>query len=176
MDDVYDLDTIDVELDEYFKRKPIFRCKDEFLNILCEEDDDANNGAQPQNNKQESDSEYVQGSDEEDIDDDFEYSTHNPKVKWNLNEISALKGGRGDGVPKAEKVVEEVVDNKVPHANMENEIPHANVEYAESQANKNERLMDHEIRHPSVDNKVSQIKSDILNLRASKYSSEDIMD
>ncbi|CAI9282327.1 unnamed protein product [Lactuca saligna] len=44
----------------------------------------AQNNAQIQNNNQESDSEYVQGSDEEDIDDGFEYSTHHPNVKWNI--------------------------------------------------------------------------------------------
>ncbi|CAH1413731.1 unnamed protein product [Lactuca virosa] len=91
MDDVYDLDSIDVELDDYFKRKPISRCKDEFLNILCEEDDgdDATNDpqAQGQNNaqtqihNQQLDLEYVKCSDEEETDDDFEYSTHNPNVK-----------------------------------------------------------------------------------------------
>ncbi|CAI9299690.1 unnamed protein product [Lactuca saligna] len=91
MDDVYDLDSINVELD-YFKRKLISQCRDEFLNILCEEDDDndanddaqAQNNAQPQIHNQELDSEYVQSNNEEDIEDDFKYSIHNPKVKWNL--------------------------------------------------------------------------------------------
>nr|KAJ0206412.1 hypothetical protein LSAT_V11C500268670 [Lactuca sativa] len=39
MDDIHDFDTIDVELDAYFKKKQASRCKDERLNILCEEDD-----------------------------------------------------------------------------------------------------------------------------------------
>lgn len=82
MEEIHDLDTINVELDEYFKRKQIFRCKDDFLNILCEEDDDdEKDGAQPKNNIEESDKEYVENSDEENIDHDFDYSTHNPKVK-----------------------------------------------------------------------------------------------
>ncbi|CAH1444076.1 unnamed protein product [Lactuca virosa] len=42
------------------------------------------NNAQTQIHNQQSDSEYVQSSDEEEIDDDFEYSTGTPKVKWNL--------------------------------------------------------------------------------------------
>ncbi|CAI9302219.1 unnamed protein product [Lactuca saligna] len=68
MDDMYDLDTIDVELDDYFKRKPIFQCRDEFLNILCEKDnnDDAtddlegqcHNNAQTQIHNQPLDTKY----------------------------------------------------------------------------------------------------------------------
>ncbi|CAI9272947.1 unnamed protein product [Lactuca saligna] len=85
MEEIHNLDTIDVELDEYFKRKQIFRCKDDFRNILCEEDnDDVNDGSQPKSNIEKSDKEYVEESDEENIDHDFEYSTHNPKVKWDL--------------------------------------------------------------------------------------------
>lgn len=73
-----------MEFDEYFKRKPISWCEDKFLNILCEEDDDANDGVEPQNNEKESDKDYVEGSDDEDSEYDFECSTHNLKAKWNL--------------------------------------------------------------------------------------------
>ncbi|CAI9303766.1 unnamed protein product [Lactuca saligna] len=96
MDDIHDFDTIDVELDAYFKKKQASRCKDEFLNILCKEDDyeavddaQTENDAQTGNNaqtgitKEESDEDYLEGSNEEGSDEEFEYSTHNPKVKWN---------------------------------------------------------------------------------------------
>lgn len=90
MDDIHDFDTIDVELDAYFKKKQASRCKDEFLNILCEEDDyEAVDDAQTENDaqtgitKEESDEDYLEGSNEEGSDEEFEYSTHNPKVKWN---------------------------------------------------------------------------------------------
>ncbi|CAH1436283.1 unnamed protein product [Lactuca virosa] len=76
MEDIHDLDTIDVELDEYFKRKQISQCKDKFLNILYEEDDNgANDDVQPHINIEEADKEYMEGSDEEDTDDDLEYYT-----------------------------------------------------------------------------------------------------
>ncbi|CAI9295916.1 unnamed protein product [Lactuca saligna] len=90
MDDIHDFDTIDVELDAYFKKKQASRCKDEFINILCEEHDyevvdDAQTGndAQTGITKEESDENYLEGSNEEGSDEEFEYSTHNPKVKWN---------------------------------------------------------------------------------------------
>ncbi|CAI9274461.1 unnamed protein product [Lactuca saligna] len=37
METVDDFDTIDVELDEFFKHKEKSRCKDEFLNSLTDE-------------------------------------------------------------------------------------------------------------------------------------------
>lgn len=40
MDNVYDLDTIYMKLDDYLKRKPISRCRDELLNILYGENED----------------------------------------------------------------------------------------------------------------------------------------
>ncbi|CAH1430558.1 unnamed protein product [Lactuca virosa] len=90
MDDIHDFDTIDVDLDAYFKKKQASRCKDEFLNILCEEDDyeavddaETGNDAQTGITKEESDEDYLEGSNEESSDEEFEYSTHNPKVKWN---------------------------------------------------------------------------------------------
>ncbi|CAH1441997.1 unnamed protein product [Lactuca virosa] len=102
MHDIHDFDTIDVELDAYFKKKQASRCKDEFLNILCEEDDyeavddaqtenhaQTENDAQTRNDsqtgitKEESDEDYLERSNEEDSDEEFEYSTHNPNVKWN---------------------------------------------------------------------------------------------
>ncbi|KAL7613226.1 hypothetical protein Lser_V15G06140 [Lactuca serriola] len=89
MDGIHDFDTIDVELDAYFKKKQASQCKDEFLNILCEEDDyNAVDDAQTENDaqtgitKEESDEDYLEGSNEEGSDEEFEYSTHNPKVKW----------------------------------------------------------------------------------------------
>nr|KAJ0215886.1 hypothetical protein LSAT_V11C300146410 [Lactuca sativa] len=85
MDDIHDFDIIYVELDAYFKKKQVSRCKDEFLSILCEEDDyeAIGNDAQTGITKEESDEDYLEGSNEEDSDEEFEYSTHNPKVKWN---------------------------------------------------------------------------------------------
>ncbi|CAI9271551.1 unnamed protein product [Lactuca saligna] len=102
MDGIHDFDIIDVELDAYFKKKQASRCKDEFLNILCEEDDyeavddaQTKNHAQTDNDaksrndaqsgiiKEESDEDYLECSNEEDSDEEFEYSTHNPNVKWN---------------------------------------------------------------------------------------------
>ncbi|CAH1445692.1 unnamed protein product [Lactuca virosa] len=106
MEDIHDFDTIHVELDAYFKKKQVFRCKDELLNILCEEDDDeavddaltendvhVGNDAQIGINKEESDEDYLEGSNEEDNDEEFEYSTHNPKVKW--NKMITTHGERG---------------------------------------------------------------------------------
>ncbi|KAL4568588.1 hypothetical protein LXL04_024203 [Taraxacum kok-saghyz] len=50
MEGIDEFDTIDVELDKYFNRKPIPRCRDAFLNILCdeiEEDDHLNEDDHP---------------------------------------------------------------------------------------------------------------------------------
>ncbi|CAH1423298.1 unnamed protein product [Lactuca virosa] len=85
MEDIHDFDTIDLDLDAYFKRKQVSQCKDEFLHILYEEDDDdANDDAQTEINIEQSNKDYMEGSHEEDTDEDFEYSTRNPKVKWNI--------------------------------------------------------------------------------------------
>ncbi|CAI9302287.1 unnamed protein product [Lactuca saligna] len=92
MENIHDFDTIDMELDVYFKKKPVSQCKYEFLNIQCEEDDgkavddaltknniQARNDAQTGINKEDSDEDYLEGSNKEDSDEELEYSTHNPK-------------------------------------------------------------------------------------------------
>lgn len=94
MEELQDLELIDVQLDEYFTRKQISRCKDEFLNTLCEEEDADNDGDEHVSEKEEEDDKeegqqkkkelQVDSDYEEDSDDDFAYSTHNPNVKWNL--------------------------------------------------------------------------------------------
>ncbi|CAI9276778.1 unnamed protein product [Lactuca saligna] len=84
MEDIHDFDKIDVELDAYFKKKQVSRCKDKFISTLCEEDDDeAVDDAQIGINKEDSDEDYREGSNEEDSDEEAEYSTHNQNVKWN---------------------------------------------------------------------------------------------
>ena len=87
MEDVPEIETIDVELDDFIKRKPVSRCRDEFLNILCGDDDEdgitiENEGASGSHTQQE----IVQADNEKesDTDTDFEYATHNPETKWNV--------------------------------------------------------------------------------------------
>ncbi|KAL4563383.1 hypothetical protein LXL04_027424 [Taraxacum kok-saghyz] len=99
MDDIYEPETIDVQLDEYFKIKPISRCRDEFLNNLCEKNDDEirlpgndevldedDNGEE---NDEEEEEEKEEGSDEVSAEETirdyrFPYATHNPQVKCNV--------------------------------------------------------------------------------------------
>ncbi|CAI9268098.1 unnamed protein product [Lactuca saligna] len=90
METVDDFDTIGVELDEFFKHKQRSRCKDEFLNTLTDEALDEctipeinlydfegmSEDEAPQ--EKQSDSE---GDDEDKL--QFQYSTLDPKVKWN---------------------------------------------------------------------------------------------
>ena len=95
MEGIDEFDMIDVELDEYFKRTPISRCRDAFLNILCdeiEEDDHLNEDDHPNQDAGEAleeDSDageeaQVQNTQSEDeTDSDFEYAVHNSNVKWN---------------------------------------------------------------------------------------------
>ncbi|CAI9280337.1 unnamed protein product [Lactuca saligna] len=64
MDEVFEPVTFDIQVDDFVKAKAVSRCKDEFVNVLCEDNDD----------------EPVEDSDEDEI----VYSIHNPKVKWNV--------------------------------------------------------------------------------------------
>ncbi|CAI9286797.1 unnamed protein product [Lactuca saligna] len=98
METVDDFDTIDVELDEFFKHKQRSRCKDEFLNTLTDvaldectipeinlNDFEGMSEDEAPQDKQ-SDSE---GDDEDKL--QFQYSTHDPKVKWNnMNPVLAI--------------------------------------------------------------------------------------
>ncbi|CAH1423016.1 unnamed protein product [Lactuca virosa] len=90
METVDDFDTIDVELDEFFKHKQRSRCKDEFLNTLTDEALDECTIPEINLNDFEGMSEdeapQEKQSDSEGDDEDklqFQYSTHDPKVKWN---------------------------------------------------------------------------------------------
>ncbi|KAL4580314.1 hypothetical protein LXL04_016504 [Taraxacum kok-saghyz] len=78
VDDIYELETIHVQLDKYFKRKLVSRCRDEFLNTLCEENDEEtrfffffcndevlNEEDNAQEHDDEDDKEYVEKSDED---------------------------------------------------------------------------------------------------------------
>ncbi|CAI9274897.1 unnamed protein product [Lactuca saligna] len=99
MDTIEDFDIIDVELDELFLKKQMPRCKNEFLNTLCEEciEDcsildiqvDEGDGDEPLDLKPEDETVDEEGtlqkglSEKEDEDGaDFQYSIHDPKVKW----------------------------------------------------------------------------------------------
>ncbi|CAH1413690.1 unnamed protein product [Lactuca virosa] len=92
IDEVFESDTIDVQLHDFFKRKPVSRCKDEFLNVLCEESDDEPLGGEGEHAPVESnsygevdDEKDTEESSEEDSDEDqIEYSIHDLKVKWNV--------------------------------------------------------------------------------------------
>ncbi|CAI9261589.1 unnamed protein product [Lactuca saligna] len=90
METVDDFDTIDVELDEFFKHKERSRCKDEFLNTLTDESLDECTIPEINLNDFEEMSEdeapQEKQSDSEGDDEDkfqFQYSTHDLKVKWN---------------------------------------------------------------------------------------------
>ncbi|CAI9259543.1 unnamed protein product [Lactuca saligna] len=91
MEDVWDFDTIDVEVDKNLK-KQTKRCNDAFLNNLCPDivGEEVENEDHFDLMREGSGSDEVYGSDEEvssESDQDskleFEYSTHDPKVKWN---------------------------------------------------------------------------------------------
>ncbi|KAL4572888.1 hypothetical protein LXL04_019676 [Taraxacum kok-saghyz] len=107
MESVDDFDTINIELDELLTRKPIQRCRDSFLNTLCEEDvgnleevipeeeeEDAENNSWEEENhedksKEEEGIEAFFRDDEEGTDSDakeakgIEFIIHDPKIKWN---------------------------------------------------------------------------------------------
>ena len=81
MDSVDDLETIDVELDEFFTTKPTTRSVDEFVNNLSEEAlEDCNipedfEGAQNADDEGSEDEEFTVST--------SQCNTHNPQVKWN---------------------------------------------------------------------------------------------
>ncbi|CAI9288234.1 unnamed protein product [Lactuca saligna] len=87
---VDDLDTIDVEVDEFFKHKQRSRCKYEFLNTLIDEALDECtipeinlNGFEGMS-EDEAPQEKQSDSEGDNVDKlQFQYSTHDPKVKWN---------------------------------------------------------------------------------------------
>ncbi|KAI3720870.1 hypothetical protein L2E82_31868 [Cichorium intybus] len=97
MEDVVDLDTIDIELDDDFKKKETRRCTDAFLNSLCDkevddilipeiESEEKELGTKSTHDScdEEIDSkEIVNASSEEDDQVTFNYSTHDPNIKWN---------------------------------------------------------------------------------------------
>nr|KAJ0208221.1 hypothetical protein LSAT_V11C500298420 [Lactuca sativa] len=90
METVDEFDTIEVELDEFFKHKQGSRCKDEFLNTVTDEALDECTIPEINLNDSEGMSEdeapQEKQSDSEGDDEDklqFQYSTHDSKVKWN---------------------------------------------------------------------------------------------
>ncbi|CAI9287909.1 unnamed protein product [Lactuca saligna] len=90
METVDDFNTINVELDEFFKHKKRSRCKDEFLNTLTDEALDECTIPEINLNDFEGISEdeapQEKQSDSEGDDEDklqFQYSTHDLKVRWN---------------------------------------------------------------------------------------------
>ncbi|CAH1451872.1 unnamed protein product [Lactuca virosa] len=82
MDEVFEPDTIDVQVDDFVKTKSVSRCKDEFLNVLCEDSDDESVEGEGENARVELDDE--ENTDESSDEDEIIYSIHNPKVKWNV--------------------------------------------------------------------------------------------
>ncbi|XP_023755101.1 uncharacterized protein LOC111903563 [Lactuca sativa] len=82
MDEVFEPDTIDVQVDDFVKTKSVSRCKDEFLNVLCEDSDDEPVEGEGENARVELDDE--ENTDESSDEDEIIYSIHNPKVKWNV--------------------------------------------------------------------------------------------
>ncbi|KAL4554544.1 hypothetical protein LXL04_039376 [Taraxacum kok-saghyz] len=91
---VLDFDTIDVEVDDDLIKKQSRRCTDEFLNSLCLEDgeeefvipehDEAPVEEEPMEEEQvneEDGDEGEEGGNESEA--EFQYSTHDPNVKWN---------------------------------------------------------------------------------------------
>ncbi|CAH1412424.1 unnamed protein product [Lactuca virosa] len=106
METVDDLDTIDVELDEFFKQKQRSQCKDEFLNTLTDvavdectipkinlnDFEGISEDEEPQEKLSES-----KHDDEDKL--QFQYSTHDPKVKW-----KNMKPVRGERFKKCDNV------------------------------------------------------------------------
>nr|KAJ0211146.1 hypothetical protein LSAT_V11C400193090 [Lactuca sativa] len=67
------------------KRKPVSRCTNEFLNVLCEESDDEALGVESYGVGEVDDEKNTEESSEEDSDKDvFEYVIHDLQVKWNV--------------------------------------------------------------------------------------------
>nr|KAJ0199810.1 hypothetical protein LSAT_V11C600299070 [Lactuca sativa] len=73
MDEVFEPDAIDVQVDDFVKTKSVSRCKNGFLNVLCEDNDDEPVEVDDEKNTEESSDEY-----------EIVYSIHNLKVKWNV--------------------------------------------------------------------------------------------
>ncbi|CAH1451549.1 unnamed protein product [Lactuca virosa] len=82
MDEVFEPDTINVQVNDFVKTKSVSRCKDEFLNVLCEDSDDELVEGEGENARVELDDE--ENTDESSDEDEIIYSIHNPKVKWNV--------------------------------------------------------------------------------------------
>nr|KAJ0202516.1 hypothetical protein LSAT_V11C500236770 [Lactuca sativa] len=55
----------------------------QYMILKAENDVETGNDAQTGITKEESDEDYLEGSNEKDSDEEFEYSAHSPKVKWN---------------------------------------------------------------------------------------------
>ncbi|CAI9273444.1 unnamed protein product [Lactuca saligna] len=88
METVNDLDTIDVELDEFFKKKQRSRCEDELLNTLTKEALDE--CTIPEINLHDFKEILEAEAQQEELSDghnkdklQFQYLIHDPKVKWN---------------------------------------------------------------------------------------------
>nr|KAJ0186526.1 hypothetical protein LSAT_V11C900479900 [Lactuca sativa] len=86
MDEVFEPVTIDVQVDNFVKIKAVSRCKDEFLNVLCEDSDEEPMEGERENARVEVDDEKntEESSEEHSDEDEIVYSIHNPKVKWNV--------------------------------------------------------------------------------------------
>ncbi|CAH1417771.1 unnamed protein product [Lactuca virosa] len=82
MDEVFEPDTIDVQVDDFVKTKSVSRCKDEFLNVLCEDSDDEPVEGEGENARVEVHDE--KNAKESSDEDEIVYSIHNPKVKWSV--------------------------------------------------------------------------------------------
>ncbi|CAI9304382.1 unnamed protein product [Lactuca saligna] len=91
MDEVFKPDIIDVQVDDFVKTKSVSRCKDEFLNVLCEDSDDEPVEGEGETARVELDDE--ENTDESSDEDEIIYSIHNPKVKWNVMKL--VIGERG---------------------------------------------------------------------------------
>nr|KAJ0205778.1 hypothetical protein LSAT_V11C500284100 [Lactuca sativa] len=82
MDEVFEPDKIDVQVDDFVKTKSVSRSKDEFINVLCEDSDDEPVEGEGENARVELDDE--ENTDEFSDEDEIIYSIHNLKVKWNV--------------------------------------------------------------------------------------------
>ena len=92
-DEELDTELIDVTLEEDFKPKGMDRCKDSFLNIssdvedneLEDEEDDNNTDAEGEEFGSEEEIDDAAGANENNLGDEIgiEYPIHNPSVKWN---------------------------------------------------------------------------------------------
>ena len=89
MDGVPDFETIDVELDEFLKKKQTSRCRDRFLNSLCDDTEEFEELSVDEEQVEEAAEvrkprlvvEENSVDDEDEL--DVEYPIHDPTVKWN---------------------------------------------------------------------------------------------